>query len=168
MKISMLVKASLIAALYVVLSVVLAPVSYGPIQFRVSEVLILLCFFRKDYVYSITIGCFIANFFNPIPGMLLFDLIFGTFHSALSAFIISRMKNIYLASLVPTLFMFIIGLELYYVLELPFWITLIALMGSEFIIVSLIGIPIFKLISRNNSLMELIEANQNLGGTDEV
>lgn len=168
MKLRMILKVGIIAALYVILSAPFGQFAYGPIQFRISEVLILLCFFRRDYVYSIIIGCFFANILNPIPGMVIFDMIFGTLHSAISAFIISRMKKIYLASLVPTIFMFIIGLELYYVLKLPFWITTLTLMASEFIVVSLIGIPIFKLISRNQGLMEMIEANQNLGGNNEI
>ena len=168
MSVRMIAKVSVVAALYVVLSVVVAPVAFGPIQFRVSEVLIFLCFFRKDYIISLTIGCLITNLFNPFPEMLIVDLIFGTLHTLISAFIISKMRNIYLASLVPTIFMFIIGLEYYFVLALPFWITTLTFMASEFIVVSIIGLPIFKLISRNNSLMQLIEANQNTGGNDEV
>ena len=109
MNVRMLAKTAVMAALYVVLTVVVAPVGFGPIQFRISEILVLLCFFRKDYIYSLIVGCFIANLFNPILETLVVDLIFGTLHTVISVIIISRMKNIYLASLVPTLFMFIIG-----------------------------------------------------------
>ena len=168
MNVRMLAKTAVMAALYVVLTVVVAPVGFGPIQFRISEILVLLCFFRKDYIYSLIVGCFIANLFNPILETLVVDLIFGTLHTVISVIIISRMKNIYLASLVPTLFMFIIGLELYFVLGLPFWITTLTLMLSEFIVVSLIAVPIFLLIRRNPYLLELMEANQNIGGTNEV
>lgn len=168
MKVKIIVKISIIAALYVVLSAPFGQLAFGPIQFRLSEVLILLCFFRRDYVYSIIIGCFLANIFNPIPGMMFADMIFGTMHSAISAFIISRMKNIYLASLIPTLFMFIIALELYFIIDLPFWISTLTLMASEFVVVSLIGLPIFKVISHNLGLMEMIEANQNFGGNNEI
>jgi uncharacterized membrane protein len=167
MNIRILVKTAAMAALYVVLTVVIAPFGYGPIQFRISEVLVLLCFFRKDYIYSLIVGCFVANLFNPMQEMLVFDLVFGTLHTAISVFIISKMKNIYLASLVPTLFMFIIGLELYFVLGLPFWITTITLMLSEFIVVSLIAVPIFLLIRKNPDMLEMMEANQNIGGTNE-
>jgi len=41
-------------------------------------------------------------------------------------------------------------------------------MLSEFIVVSLIAVPIFLLIRRNPYLLELMEANQNIGGTNEV
>jgi len=34
------------AALYVALTLVIAPLSYGALQFRISEVLTLLCFFK--------------------------------------------------------------------------------------------------------------------------
>ncbi|HOF43397.1 MAG TPA: QueT transporter family protein, partial [Bacilli bacterium] len=43
-----IVRNALIASLYVVLTVI-NPFSFESIQFRISEILILLVFFRKDY-----------------------------------------------------------------------------------------------------------------------
>ena len=57
-----IVRLAIIAGLYVALTWATLPLSYGLIQFRVSEILLLLCFYRKDYIYSLVLGCFIANF----------------------------------------------------------------------------------------------------------
>ena len=52
----MLTMSALIAALYVVLTLGLANLAYGEIQFRVSEVLVLLAFFDPRYIVGVTLG----------------------------------------------------------------------------------------------------------------
>ena len=42
-------QSALIAALYVVLTMIVAPIAFGPIQFRVSEVLCVLPYFLTSY-----------------------------------------------------------------------------------------------------------------------
>ena len=79
-KIRDLVRLSIVAALYVLFTVV-NPFSYNAIQFRISEILVLLCFFRKDYSIALIIGCFISNFFS---GFVLYDIIFGTIATVLT------------------------------------------------------------------------------------
>ena len=54
-------QSALIAALYVVLTMIVAPIAFGPIQFRVSEVLCVLPYFLTSAVPGVTIGCFLAN-----------------------------------------------------------------------------------------------------------
>ena len=156
MKTETIVKVAVVAALYVVLTISIAPIAYRDIQFRISEILVLLCFYRRDYIYSLIIGCFIANFFSPIP----MDIFFGTLHTAISVFLISRIKNLFIASLIPTLLMPIIAFELYLFLELPFWISLLTTMISEFIVLSIIGYSIFKILEKNSGFMELIGAEE--------
>ncbi|MEG0320128.1 MAG: QueT transporter family protein, partial [Niameybacter sp.] len=70
-----LVTVALVAALYAVLTVALAPISYGNLQFRVSELMVLLAFFDPFYIGGLTLGCFIANLLGP-NGIM--DVIFGT------------------------------------------------------------------------------------------
>lgn len=69
------VKISVVAAIYVVLTFAIAPISYGPIQVRISEILVLLAFYDKRYIVSLTIGCLFANMLSPL-GMA--DIIVGT------------------------------------------------------------------------------------------
>ena len=65
---------AIIAALYAVCTFIFAPISYGAIQFRISECLCVLVFFYFEGVIGLTVGCFIANIFGNGP----LDLIFGT------------------------------------------------------------------------------------------
>lgn len=155
MSILRLVKLAVIAALYVALTVVLAPISFGPIQFRISEVLVLLCFFKRDYCISLILGCFIANLFSIELGYI--DLIFGTLHTAISVILISFTKKyLFLASLWPTIFMPIIAFELWYFLGYEFFMTWLTLSISEFIVVSVIGYILFFFIRKNEMLVKFI------------
>lgn len=60
------VQMALVAAIYVVLTVTppLSAISYGPVQFRVSEMLNFLAFYHPKYLFAVTIGCMIANFYS--------------------------------------------------------------------------------------------------------
>ncbi|MEG0134337.1 MAG: QueT transporter family protein, partial [Clostridium sp.] len=60
-----LVTTALVAAIYAVLTLVLGAISYGPIQFRIAELMVLLPFIKKDYIWGLTIGCFLANIIGP-------------------------------------------------------------------------------------------------------
>ncbi len=77
-----LVTVAVIGALYAVLTLVLAPISYGAIQFRVSEVLCILPFFFPESAVGLTIGCVIANLLGPSAGPL--DIIFGSLATLLA------------------------------------------------------------------------------------
>lgn len=155
MSVLRLVKLAVIAALYVVLTVLVAPIAFGPIQFRISEILVLLCFFRRDYCISLILGCFIANLFSIELGYV--DLIFGTLHTAISVLCISFTKKyLFLASLWPTIFMPIIAFELWYFLGYEFFTTWLSLVASEFLVVSVIGYLIFFFIRKNETLVKFI------------
>ncbi|WP_337575491.1 QueT transporter family protein [Fournierella sp.] len=69
-----LVRAAMVAAIYVVLCLVLAPFSYGAVQVRLAEMLCLLPVFGAEYIVAVTLGCFWAN----LLGSTLVDVVFGT------------------------------------------------------------------------------------------
>ena len=85
---------ALIAAIYVVLTVAIAPFSYGTIQFRISESLSQLVVFSKKYWFPFTLGVAIANIFSPLG---IVDVFFGTLGTglalAISIFIFKFVKN---------------------------------------------------------------------------
>jgi len=93
-----------VAALYFVLTAILAPISYGQLQIRVAEALTLLPFIFPETVIGVTIGCFFANLLSPF-GVI--DMIFGTFFTFLAAlltmFLGKHKKSIFLAPLPPIL-----------------------------------------------------------------
>ena len=72
------------AGLYATLTVLLAPISYGQFQVRVSECLTLLPLVFPETVVGLTVGCLIANFFGN--GIL--DVIFGTLATLVSSLLI--------------------------------------------------------------------------------
>ena len=59
--IKFIAESAIIAALYAALTWLFAPISYGPVQFRISEVLVLLVVLNPKYAISLIIGCFVAN-----------------------------------------------------------------------------------------------------------
>jgi len=159
MTIKRITKLAAVAALYVILTVI-NPFSYDMVQFRLSEILLLLCFYRRDYGYALIIGCLIANIFSPLG---LADVLFGTLATALSVIFISKSKNIVMAALYPVIFNgAIIGLELHYIFDLP----LIEAMGwvafGEFVVVTTVGVILFKIFEKNDNFLDFIDANQNL------
>lgn len=81
-KTAFLVQAAAIAAIYVVLTLIFAPLSYGEIQVRISEALTILPFFTPAAVPGLFIGCLIANIFG---GAILPDIIFGSIATLLGA-----------------------------------------------------------------------------------
>ena len=67
--------AAVVGALYAILTMVLAPISYGPLQFRISEALCVLSYFTPAAAWGLFIGCAIAN---TLSAAGLPDVIFGS------------------------------------------------------------------------------------------
>lgn len=157
---SLLVKQALIAAIYFTLTVTLGDFAHGPIQFRYTEVLNLLVFFNPVHAIGVTLGVFLSNFMSPFG---IYDIIFGTLHTAISLFFIAKSTNIIVASIWPMVFSFIIGYEVSVLAGIGSFIpTTATVMLSEFIIMTLLAVPLFKILERNPVFMKAIEANQNI------
>ncbi len=77
-----LTQSAVIAAIYVVLTLALQPISFGAIQFRVSEMLCVLPLFSFTGVVGVTIGCLLGNI---LGGAALPDIIFGTLATLIGA-----------------------------------------------------------------------------------
>lgn len=153
-KIFKLSKIAIVAVIYIIATIAISPLSFGPIQFRFSEILVLLCFYNKNYCYSLILGCGIANLFSPLG---IYDVVFGTIATAITVFCIYKTKNLFLSSLWATFFCFIVGLELFLLTQAPFWLTTITIMFGEFIVVSVAGVIIFKSLQKNKKFMEIVD-----------
>lgn len=57
-------KIGIVASLYVALTLILGPFGSGAIQFRLSEMFNFLAFYHRRYIWAVTIGCAIANYFT--------------------------------------------------------------------------------------------------------
>ncbi|MEQ0488639.1 QueT transporter family protein [Anaerococcus murdochii] len=150
-----LVKSAGVAALYAVLTLLLPVASYGPIQFRFSEILVLLVFYNKRFIPGLVLGCAIANLFSP---MMLFDVVFGTLSSYIAFILMQRAKNLYVASIFPVLLVSVpaIGTWLILASDEVFFVLLMQFMLSEFVMVSIIGVLLFKILEKNEGFMSYI------------
>lgn len=150
-----LVKSAVVAALYAVLTLLLPVASYGPIQFRFSEILVLLVFYNKRFIPGLLLGCAIANLFSP---MMLFDVAFGTLSSYIAFRLMQKAKNLYLASIFPVLLVIVpaVGTWLILANNEVLLIMIMQFMLSEFIMVSIIGVMIFKILEKNEGFMSYI------------
>lgn len=155
-----LARLAIVAAMYAALTLALPGLSYGGIQIRFSEILVLLCFYRRDYSISLILGCFIANIFSP---MALMDMIFGTLATAIAVIPMFSFKNIWLASLLPVISNgVIIAIELYVAFGEPIWLSMLTVAAGELIVCTIIGCPLFRLVfERSARLMRIIGANKN-------
>lgn len=86
-----LVQGAIIAAVYVVLTVVFAPISFGAVQFRISEALCILPYFTLAAVPGVSVGCLLGNI---LGGAALPDVIFGTLATLIGALLSYRLRNI--------------------------------------------------------------------------
>ncbi len=142
---------AMIACVYAVLTMAIAPFSYGAIQMRISEVMVFLGFYNKKYIPGLIVGCFIANIPSPM-GMM--DMVFGTLSTILVCLAMYYLKNIFAAAIAGGVITgLIIGAELFVALGLPFMINAFYVFAGE-VIVLIIGAVIFKLFEKNDQFMK--------------
>ena len=149
-------KIGVLSALYVILTVLIAPFSYGAIQIRLSEMFNHMINFNKRYIYALILGCAVANINSPLGPI---DLFFGVLGTALSSysiyFINKKIDNFKLkfvvSTLVPVFFTFTVALELNIVNGLPFLLTWGTIAVGEFIS-CLIGAFLTYAVSRRYDL----------------
>lgn len=147
-----LVVNGIIAALYVAITLVINPIAFSAIQFRIPEIFNHLIVFNKKYFFGIIAGVCISNLFSP---MAAYDLIFGVGQSILALVVVifasKYIKNIkklmLLNILVFTFSMFLIAIELKLALDLPFWYSWLTTAVGEFMVM-LIGAPIVYMMNK--------------------
>ncbi|HJA12878.1 MAG TPA: QueT transporter family protein [Candidatus Mediterraneibacter merdipullorum] len=95
-------QAAMIAAIYVVLTIVGASFAFGPVQVRFSEALTILPVFTPAAVPGVFLGCLISNI---AAGALLPDIIFGSLATLIGAVFtwMLRRHSRFLAPLPPIL-----------------------------------------------------------------
>lgn len=158
-----IVKGALVAALYVALSMLLAPLTFGPLQIRLSEGLNYLGLYNKRYVYSITLGVFIVNYFSyGIWDMLVGSIgtyVFLLIGRALGDWIVNHYKftvdpmivKYAVLAVIFSLSMFTIAtLVIVLGFEAAFWPTYGMLAGTEFIAMAVSAFIVYPISKRIN------------------
>ena len=97
-----LARGAVIAALYTALTLLLAPISYGQLQVRLSEALTLLPILLPEAVPALAVGCLLSNI---LGGCTIFDIVFGTLATLLAALCTRRLRGkFWLAATMPVVF----------------------------------------------------------------
>ncbi len=161
--INFLTKTAIVAALYAVITWAFYFVGYNAIQFRISEMMVLLAFFDKKYIPGLVLGCFIANLASPFG---IVDIIFGTAASLFVVCMIAltrkvlgfNVKSLYISSLWASVSAFIIAYEIVFIFGAPesfwYWVAMVAI--GEFVVVTILGAPIAKWILKTDKLTKSI------------
>ena len=99
-KVLFLTQSAMIAAIYVVLTVVFQPFSFGEIQVRIAEALTILPAFTPAAIVGLFIGCLIGN---VLAGAVLWDVIFGSLATLIGAGLGRVLRKYKYIALIPTI-----------------------------------------------------------------
>ena len=145
-------RAAMIGTIYALLTVLFAPISYGPVQVRISEMLMILPYFTPAAIPGLFVGCFIANTFG---GLGILDIIFGSLATLVSAYLVSRINNKYLAPLPPVIVnALIVGWVLHVVLRVPLHLTALYVGFGQLIACYGLGLPLLLLLERHRHIFD--------------
>jgi uncharacterized membrane protein len=148
---------AMIASIYVVLVLIFNFASFGLIQFRIAEVLMIFVLFDKKYIIGVTLGCFVANW---LGGALWFDIVFGSMATMIAGIFMVLFKNkILVALLFPAIINgLIVGFYLTYGYLLgPLFLTIPSVFIGEFVVLFFLGYPVYIALSRNKGFMEFMK-----------
>jgi uncharacterized membrane protein len=148
-------QAAAIAGVYAALTMILAPISYGPLQVRVSESLTVLPRFTPAAVPGLFIGCLISNaFMSPYP----LDFIIGSSATLGAALLSYALRKVpWLVPLPPVVVNGVaIGAMLYYLYGVPpsLWADMGFVAIGEAIACYAIGLPLLKYLERHRRIFE--------------
>lgn len=140
---------ALIASIYIVLTAI-NPIGYGAIQLRVSAIISILPFFKREYKIPCIAGVVIANCFSPLG---IIDVIFGIALWLIAYYIIDKLiNNIFIKCAITAILSgLLIGLELTIVLGIPFIFNVVSITISQSI-VFLVAIIVFKKMFKAKAL----------------
>ncbi len=154
--ITFLTQAAMIAAIYVVLTLVFQPISYGEIQVRVSEALTVLPLLTPAAVPGVFAGCLIANIMG---GGILPDIIFGSLATLIGAVFTYLLRNArpILGTIPPVAAnAAIIPFVLYYGygVRLPIPFMMLTIGAGEFLSCSVLGMILYSALKRYSHLFQ--------------
>lgn len=148
-KTQFLAEAAMIAALYVVITVVLAPFSFGEVQLRVSEALTILPIFTPAAIPGLFIGCLLGNI---LGGGIVLDIAVGSIATLLGAFGTYALRKYKFAGPIPPIVAntLLVPFVLKYGYQLPFSIPFMMLTVGvgEIISCGVFGIILMKVIEK--------------------
>ena len=150
---------AIIAALYAVFTLICYPFSFLGIQFRLSEMMIILVFFNRRYSVGLVLGCFLANLASPLG---LYDALFGTLATLLSVLTLCFIPYLAVGLLLTVSFnAFVVGAEIYFLLGEAFWLSTGLVAIGEATVLT-IGYILTWILRKKTNFFKLVKANRNL------
>ena len=162
MNVKYLTKASLIAAIYIVFVLIqilpfaLAMLTFGPVQLRLAEGLVLLPLVEAAAVPGVFVGCLVSNLLlASSSGFGLIDIIGGSLVTLIAAILTSKMKN-KMAGMIPPILLngLIVSIWVSYFTKIPYLYTVIGITVGEFISVALFGSLILYVYEKATNFRE--------------
>lgn len=154
-KVLFMVHAAMIAAIYVVITIIFAPIGFGEIQIRISEALTILPFFTSAAIPGLFIGCLIGNI---LGGAIIPDIIVGSLATLCAACCtyFLRNKNRFLAPVAPIVFnAFAVPFVLRYgygvPLPIPFMMLTVGI--GQFISCGILGMILMTALSKYKNIL---------------
>jgi uncharacterized membrane protein len=150
--------ASLFAALYAVLVLVLAPISFQLVQVRVADALIPLSIaFGWPSTVGVTIGCVVSNVVSPMPSIIA-DMTFGSIANLIASFLawkigdLKRHKgavNEFLGCSAATVVItFVVGTYLAVMTEMELWLWWLGVGIGSVISINVIGYTLIQVLKK--------------------
>ena len=148
-------QAAVIAAIYVVLTLLFAPFSYGEVQVRLSEALTILPVFTPAAVPGLFVGCLLSNI---LGGCIVPDIIFGSLATLTGAVFTYLLRNQsrFLAPLPPILANALIVpfvLRFGYQVHLPIPFMMLTVGIGEVISCGVLGMILYAALHRYKNLI---------------
>jgi uncharacterized membrane protein len=160
MKLIKLTRAAAIGAAYAALTVIAAPISYGPLQFRIAEALCVLPWFFPESIWGLFVGCAIANL---LGGNGPLDVVLGSLATLIAAFCTSKIKSKILACLPPALINgVIVGAMLAWVLSRDIFLQAFITYGAqvflgEIVVMYVLGLPLMTFLPKTPFFKSIFE-----------
>ena len=157
-KTKQLVNGGMIAAIYVVLTVLAAQfnLASGAIQVRFSEALTILPVFTVAAVPGLTIGCLLANL---LTGLAVWDVVFGSVATLIGAVGTRLLKNKPLLAWIPPVLsnMVIVPIILIKVYAVPdaWWFLVLTVGAGEVLSCGVLGLLLWKSLKSIPALKEM-------------
>lgn len=142
-KVFIICRSALIAALYFILSIAVPSISFGTIQFRISEALTLLPVIMPEAIFGLTVGCFFANmFFSPF-GIL--DMAIGTSVTFIASILTYLLRKHIAVSAIPPVILNALFVPLIWIIDgtdTLYYINMFSILISQAIVIYAIGLPL--------------------------
>ena len=153
--VAFMTQAAMIAAIYVVLTYVFAPFSFGEVQIRIAEALTILPVFTPAAIPGLFVGCLIGN---TLGGAILPDIIFGSLATLIGAIFTwsLRNKSKFLAPVPPVVANIIVVpfvLKYAYMVPLPIPFMMLTVGVGEVISAGVLGLILYGALNKYQGII---------------